>query len=260
MIQSTLNLLRESLASQNNTVLAGILKLIKETMIYRFKEEQFQQLILLKDSIPEECGALYIETLVEYPHFSVDEALLDEYIQCIATQQTYVEDAIRCLDNMSSIGMKEETIFQKIVDQLDEQYALFILTPSTICLKQSPADCMDVYEKVKRQRNIYKRSFFVSTFLLIVHPFLDEYIEISAIKFAYSSAESAILDKGWYYADHDTTLIQDKVLNAKEVELLKELGEEFARNHTLHSEKANELYYSFFGDTSPIDVMLTLHE
>ncbi|WP_411343870.1 hypothetical protein ACE3MZ_20065 [Paenibacillus sp. WLX1005] len=260
MIHSTLQLLRESIANQNYNIMAGVLKLIKETMMYLFTEEQFQELLLLKESIHEEYRALYIETLVEYPYFYVQESLLDEYIGLISMQQTDVAEAVRCLDNMSNMGIEEKIIFKKIVDHVEEEQALLILTLSTICLKEAPDDCEIIYEKVRIRRHIHKRSFLVSTFLLIVHPFLDEYIEIGAIKFAYSSAQSAILDKGWYYADDSNTLIQDKILDSREVDLLKQLGNEFEKHNCLNPVKANELYHSFFGNANPIDVMFTLHK
>ncbi len=258
MKQSILAILKESVANQNIDVLVGILNLIKQTMIHTLTEEQFQEFVYLRDLIPKEHQALYIETLVEYPFFIVEEVVLDEYIQLISMQCACEEDAVRCLDNMSSLGIEEELIFKKVVDMLNEEQALIILAKSTICSEKAPDGYLNIYEKVKKRRNIHKRSFLVSSFLLIVHPFLDKYIEISAIKFAYSSAESAIMDKAWYYAEDSETLIQEKILNSNEVEILKELGREFERNHTLNLEKANELYYSFFLDSSPIDVMFML--
>lgn len=138
MIQSTLNLLRESIASQSIDILAGVLKLIQATMIHTFTEDQFQELVSLKDSIPTDYKALYIELLVEYPFFSIDKA--------------------------------------------------------------------------------------------------------------------------WYYVENSQTLIQEKNLDSNEVEILKELGKEFEKNHSLHPVKASELYNSFFKKASPIDVMLTLNE
>lgn len=114
--------------------------------------------------------------------------------------------------------------------------------------------------RVQKEQRIRYRSSIIGAFLLIVHPLLSKYAHASWLSFGYPSTEAAMNDWAWVTQKSTDTLIERKIITAREAELLVKLGSFLLKKENLNSIEAKELYTDFFGNKNPFDVIYTLPE
>ncbi len=189
-------MIREAILSENDETLTTIFQWIKAEWVYTFSTSQYEQLLQLKSSIHNEIAkASFIECIVAHENFVFSEELLKEYIQLVSIGATTELNAKPCLEDMTIMDSSYENLYLKLVELLEEEKAIRLL----VMMPQVKPDSMpeklhSFSEKLNTARRIQERSFMITSFLLIVHPQLNNYVDILALSLVYPSAEIALQD------------------------------------------------------------------
>ncbi|NFI04069.1 hypothetical protein FC961_07880 [Clostridium botulinum] len=209
--------------------------------------------------------AVLIETIAEIPCFDFDnnQGLLDEYIFLLSQRATTSKKAAQCLDSFIVSGANAGEVFNKVAKNLDKKHAIEILININIRVDEwgiIPNELKGLFKDFQIAKKISYRSCVIAPFLLIVHPLCLKYGTISFLSFNYYSIDSAVYDWGWYQPSGARYLVEGKIVTAKEAEILQRLGDLLRSHIELDSKEIRGLYYEFFYDKDPIDVMFTLPE
>lgn len=213
--------------------------------------------------------ALLIETITESEIFSEQEDynscyhnLFDEYISILTNNGGMGEDVIRCLKNFINIGISSNEIFIKIAKNLEKDIAITILAGlGDVDWGIVEDELLDFLEEVRTAYKIQYRSGLIAHFLVIVNPLCRKYVGVSQISFAFSTYEAAYSDWPWSKPHITKILIESKIISQKEANIFNKLGGlliDMPAN--VHSEEIKKLYYEFFEDKDPFDIIYTLPE
>ncbi|OOM15985.1 hypothetical protein [Clostridium saccharobutylicum] len=159
-------------------------------------------------------------------------------------------------------------MYSKVIKYLSEKDAIKIL----VKINGAGRNCevmssipKEFSERLNTIGKIRYRIGVVSTFLSIVYPLCSKYAEIGKISFGYPSVESAVLDWAWKEQGSANHLAKRGILTVKETEIFEKLGgllSDMLRKYTdkikLDSDEIRELYYEFFNNKNPLDVMFNL--
>ncbi|AAK81623.1 hypothetical protein BJV85_000197 [Clostridium acetobutylicum] len=224
---------------------------------------------MVKDSLTKR---ILIEIIVNYLYCKYDEGeevllfddnekLLDKYIDALAEDEISIniQDAQDCLKCFIALGIEKNKIIHQLLKKLDKKIAIKIL----IFLidyddEKILQEFSEICEDVKTAHRIYDRLNILSTFILIVHPLCSKYESIYCVSTQYSDLINAIDDWGWNTPGGANYLIEEKVFTEKEGRILEHLGELLCKNVDINSKEIRNLYYEFFENKDPYDVMFTL--
>lgn len=235
-----------------------------------YGEEFVQYLIELLPKIEDKYDrALLIETLVQcfYSCEAVDKTycleLLDEYMLCVREYAANIDDIIQCLYGFFHAGISKSETVVKLVENLDsKEYLLRILSRLEIDDSVNVSkDRSEWLAEAKELSSISWRSGIIAQFLLLAHPHVRKYAEVSQITFLYDSYEGVYADcwpRG-LLPNRKETLIESNVLSIKEIRILERLDELInTQKKDLDSPEVRELYDVFFEGKDPFEVIFSL--
>ncbi|NOW04343.1 hypothetical protein [Clostridium beijerinckii] len=214
--------------------------------------------------------AAIIEIIVEIEDFDFNQnkELLDEYIFLLSQKATTKYKAVRCLSDFACSGAEEEEVYSKIIKYLSQKDAIEILVKiNGIRRKMEKMSRIPkaFSERINMLGKIRYRTEIVSTFLSIVHPLCSKYAEIGKTSFGYPCVEAAVLDWAWKKPGSANHLAKEGMFTVKETEILEKLGgllsdmlRKYSNDIKLDSDEIRALYYEFFNNRNPLDVMFTL--
>jgi hypothetical protein len=185
--------------------------------------------------------------------------LLNEYV-VLCNDNTH-EKAAHCLNDFIANGVKPESVFVKLAENLDDkEHAAAILARMGITdWGEIPYKFYELLVEVKNTYKIFRRSNVISQFILVVHPLCGKNVSKSAISFSYFSYEGALSDWGWNKSGSTERLIEDKIISKREAGIFEKLGN-LLFTEQLNSCKIRELYNDFFQGKDPFEVIYSLPE
>ncbi|KAJ49689.1 hypothetical protein BD780_000961 [Clostridium tetanomorphum] len=193
--------------------------------------------------------------------FDDNEKLLDKYIDALAENKINIniKDIEACLKCFIDLGIEKNKIIHQLLKKLDKKIAIKILI---FLIEYNDENILqqfsEIYEEVKIAQRVYYRSNIISTFILIVHPLCSKYECINCISTQYSELTNSIEDWGWNTPGATKYLIEKNIFTEKEGKILEHLGELLLKNVDLNSKEIRDLYFEFFENKDPYDVMFTL--
>lgn len=227
----------------------------------------------IKEIIPDISDkydkALLIETITEsfyeeYGFIDVKyrDELFNEYIILLEQYATTIDNAVRCLNGFVYSGISINDVFIRIAKYENKNNAIKIL--SSLGMNQCPDNsCIPskMAFEVEKAYRVLQRSKILSHFLVIVHPLISRYTDISYISFKFDY-EGAYID--WPFSEKGSTarLIESKIIDKVEGDIFEELGALIheADEEIVNSTKIAKLYIDFFKGKDPFDVIFTLPE
>lgn len=191
--------------------------------------------------------------------FDDNEKLLDKYIDTLAGNKINIKDAENCLKCFIDLGIEKNKIIHQLLKKLDRKVAIQILI---FLIDYNDENILqefsEIYEEVKIAQRVYDRSNIISTFILITHPLCSKYEHINCMSTQYSDLTNAIEDWGWNTPGATKYLIEKNIFTEKEGKILEHLGELLLKNVDLNSKEIRDLYFKFFENKDPYDIMFTL--
>lgn len=191
------------------------------------------------------------------------EELLDEYILCLLSENVIDTLEVRyCLGNFIDLGISKNELFNNIAGRFKRRDVIQVMMGMWRNWSCIPKEFENLYEESRIGEKISERSGIILSFILIVHPLGSKYeycnnlLSVSPA----SSLLSAIIDWGWVKEGSTNYLVKEKIITKEEGKILEKLGQLIHNNIELESEEIRKLYYKFFNDKDPFDVMFTLPE
>ncbi|NFR85748.1 hypothetical protein [Clostridium sp. ZBS2] len=270
--EELINFTINSYCQENDSIFLGSLMVLKKYADFEYVEGN--SILKLINIIPVvkdiTTRASLIEIIVEVLCYHYDnneellydnnEELLDEYVHLLSQNATSIEDAKNCLIAFIILGVNKDKLFNKIVKKLNKKQAVQIFMNISDEWEIVPKEAKEMYTEVELAKKISYRSSVVSTFLLIVHPLCSKYEYINCISFSCSSLLAAIADWGWKTSGSTNYLVERKIITKKEGKILEHLGALLMSDIEWDSEEIKKLYYEFFNNKDPLNVMFTLPE
>jgi len=259
---------------EDNTILGWGLKLLKTCGdLSLIDRDSLNQLINIMPNVNDIYDrATLIEVIVASKCYIQDNNgillddkvgdTLDEYIYLLSENASTIQDASSCLNAFIISGVNKDEVFNKVARELDEKTAIKLLIGINEKWDKVPNDLETFVIELEKARRISYRSFAISSFLSIVHPLCSKYAHIHNVSSMYTTLISAIADWGWRTPDSTNYLVDRKIITKEEGRILERLGMLIMDdiNMVLNPEVVGKLYYEFFNDKNPLDVMFTLPE
>lgn len=185
--------------------------------------------------------------------------LLEMYIELIKKERPEIGEIVNCLSAFHINGYMYNSLFIKVVDNIEENFAIQILVGlGDQDWGMLPLKYNEIKERVQVAWRIKYRSWVLSTFILITCPLCRKYNQISRIQFVYPNIEVAINDWSWIEEGSETYILTNKIVSLKEAQILLELGRMLHTGISVESESINQLYTLFFEGRDPFEVIYTL--
>lgn len=249
-------------SEEYNTLFYGeFIVLKKYAYLYEVNDLYLKKLIELSKVIKDDLTkAVLIETIVEFDNFEFDnnELLLDEYIDIVSKNNINTEDLHNCINAFINSGTDQIKVLEKVSKVLNKTKALEVLMGIDLQCSILPENLKDIRIKSSIEKRRNYRIGIVSTFILITNTLCSKYDNNFCVSSSYPSYITAVEDYAWTNYESTTYIIKEKIITEEEATVLIKLGQLLKQNNSISESDAEKLYYDFFKDKDPYNVMFTL--
>lgn len=233
-----------------------------------YGKDFFESMLTLLNHVEDKYDqATLIETIMEYAdEYSLSEVdierIFEQYLICITEQAGNIKDMSVCMNDFINAGIDIKEIVGKLEGNLEKEQLIKLLS---FLYRNHKAEFNEIdshlLKEIHQAYCISQRSGIIAQFLLLTNPYVRRYAGLSEILFLYDSYEGVYQD-AWrrgLLPNMKNMLIDFKILSLKEICVLEELDNLInTHGECLDSEKVEQLYYDFFRDKDPFEVIFTL--